>query len=206
MLPGVTTPRFHRNTYASKRESSRSRGRRGLLLFVKVSASVRTHLQQAYASLPKHLRALNLVFGIAISTSTAFLICIIVVVIIGALVAYRLQQGAVEDDGSTTEDDLRKDLERAYYMGEMDAEEFKRVSAALDAQKPGAKRLAMPAKPPTSVIEQPEPTIETTPAPETAPATETTTTNTAYAFGTMVVDTAQAQPPTSANPENPPEA
>ena len=103
---------------------------------------------------------------------TSFLICIVIVVLIGCLVAYRLKQGADEDDGSTTDDELRKGFELAYYAGEIDAAEFKRVTEALDAKKHGGGRAATPPPAPTVIppITEPEPPAEQPPPTSDEPA------------------------------------
>ena len=80
-------------------------------------------------------------------TYTSFLICIVIVVILGCIAAYRLKAGAEEDDGSTTDDELRKGFERAFFQGEIDAAEYKRVMAALDAKNAGVKPILRPEAP-----------------------------------------------------------
>jgi hypothetical protein len=86
-----------------------------------------------------------------------FLILITAAVVVGLLVAYRLQRGAKEDDGCTTEDELLKDLETAYYAGKMDAAEFQRVSASLKAKMARGSEVS---KPPAMMLEKAAPVEE----------------------------------------------
>ena len=45
-----------------------------------------------------------------------------------------------EDLCPVTDDELRREFERAYFSGEMDQEEFRSVTAALDAKRAGGPR------------------------------------------------------------------
>lgn len=72
---------------------------------------------------------------LALSSSNRFLILLAIVIVIGGAIVYRLRREVEEDDGSTTEADLLADLEQAYFAGEMEEAEFRRVTEALKAKK-----------------------------------------------------------------------
>ncbi len=86
-----------------------------------------------------------------------FLTLILLCAAAGVFVIYWLRRGVEEDDGSTTEADLLKGFELAYYHGEMDEAEFHRVTDTIKA-----KRSAVPAppKPPATPIVPPVPSVD----------------------------------------------
>jgi hypothetical protein len=101
--------------------------------------------------------------GVDPSSYTVFLGLIVLVVAIGATVVYRLQRDVEEDDAPVTDDDIAREFERAYFSGEMDEAEYRRVTETLRARRAGVGKV----EPPAAV---PEPASETShgPAPEVA--------------------------------------
>jgi hypothetical protein len=103
--------------------------------------------------------------GLAPSSYTVFLLLIGLVVTAGMILVYRLRRD-VEEDCPVSEADVLRDLERAYYAGEMDEAEFRRVTAAL--KRP--KGPAAPPPPPVTPADPPEaegsaePDVEANPA------------------------------------------
>jgi hypothetical protein len=83
--------------------------------------------------------------GVDPSTYTVFLATIVLVVAIGATVVYRLKRD-VEEDRPVTDDDVAREFERAYFAGEMDEAEYRRVSEALQARKAGLRKVEPPAQ------------------------------------------------------------
>jgi hypothetical protein len=66
-----------------------------------------------------------------------FLILLGVVVLAGFLVVYRLRRD-IDRESPVTDDDVLRDIERAYYAGQMDKAEFERVTTALRAKNDGS--------------------------------------------------------------------
>ncbi len=85
--------------------------------------------------------------GVDPSTYTVFLATIVLVVAVGATIVYRLKRD-VEEDRPVTDEDIAREFERAYFSGEMDEAEYRRVSESLRARKAGARPVAPPAEPP----------------------------------------------------------
>ena len=100
--------------------------------------------------------------GVDSSSYTVFLALIVLLVAIGATVVYRLKRDVEEDDRPVTDEDIAREFERAYFSGEMDEAEYRRVTEALQARKTGAPRPQPAATP--DPIPQPEPEPE--PAPD----------------------------------------
>lgn len=94
------------------------------------------------------------------SSYTVFLALILLVVTVGAIVVYRLRRD-VEEDCPVTEADVLRDIERAYYEGEMDEAEFRRVTAALKAKQSLAPR-PLAAVEPAPPIDEGDPDEEST--------------------------------------------
>ena len=82
-----------------------------------------------------------------------FLSSIAVCALIGVAIVYRLRRDVEEDDGSTSDEELFKGFERAYFAGEMDEAEFRRVTASLEAKK--AKRLVVAEPEPPDILPGP---------------------------------------------------
>jgi hypothetical protein len=95
--------------------------------------------------------------GVHLSPSTVFLACVLLLVAAGSFLVYRLRRDVEEDSGPVTEDDVMRDLERAYLAGQMDQAEFRRVSESLRGPKPDGPR---PGPPPAT---EPDPPAEGTP-------------------------------------------
>jgi hypothetical protein len=85
------------------------------------------------------------------SAYNLFLILLGFVVLAGFFIVYRLRRD-IDRESPVTDDDVLRDIERAYYAGLMDKAEFERVTAALRAKNEGAPRPD-PVKPDA----QPEP-------------------------------------------------
>jgi hypothetical protein len=100
---------------------------------------------------------------------TVFLGLIAVCVMVGMTIIWWLRRDLKQDTPVTTGDVLR-DIERAYFAGQMDKAEFERVTASLKASAAGTL-LTKPTVAPESPA-QPETLVEgeTTPSAET-PAT-----------------------------------
>jgi hypothetical protein len=79
------------------------------------------------------------------SAYNLFLILLGVFVLAGFLLVYRLRRD-VDRESPVTDDDVLRDIERAYYAGQMDKAEFERVTAALRAKSEGTAR-PLPVKP-----------------------------------------------------------
>ncbi len=88
--------------------------------------------------------------GLNPSSYTVFLALVVLVVLAGAILVYRLRREVEEDSCPTSDDELLRDFERAYYAGEMDEAEFRIVTATLKAKKAGIPRppIVPPAAPP----------------------------------------------------------
>lgn len=99
------------------------------------------------------------------SSSTLFLVLIVLCVLVGSVVVFRLSREVEEDSGPLTDDDVRRDLERAFYAGEMDRAEFDRVTASLDSRRGAASKPAA-AKP----VESPPRPAPDAPGSEIGPA------------------------------------
>ena len=80
-----------------------------------------------------------------------FIILVVVCVLFGSFVVYQLQRDIAEDSCPVTDQDLLKDFERAYYAGEMDEAEFRRVAETLHGKRKGG----IPAAPKTVVKSEP---------------------------------------------------
>ncbi|HEY2157962.1 MAG TPA: hypothetical protein VGH33_20205, partial [Isosphaeraceae bacterium] len=108
--------------------------------------------------------------GVDPSSYTVFLGLIVLVVAIGATVVYRLKRDVEEDDAPVTDEDIAREFERAYFSGEMDEAEYRRVTEALRARNAGVLRVQPPAAAPEPASEPP-----TEPAAEAAaePSVET---------------------------------
>ena len=98
--------------------------------------------------------------GVESSSYTVFLALIALVVAIGATVVYRLKRDVEEDDRPVTDEDIAREFERAYFSGEMDEAEYRRVTEAMQARKAGVPRVELP---PAAVV--PEPAPEPLPEP-----------------------------------------
>jgi hypothetical protein len=84
---------------------------------------------------------------------------------VGLVWAYRLWQETNEDDEPVTDQDVLVDLERAYYAGEIDEAEFRRVREVLGGGTAGPIRPLY--VPPRNVPDVPPPTgLEPHPEPE----------------------------------------
>jgi hypothetical protein len=103
--------------------------------------------------------------GVDPSNYTVFLVTILFVVAVGATVVYRLKRDEREDR-PVTDEDIAREFERAYFAGEMDEAEYRRVSESLRARKAGV--LKVDPAPETA----PEPVPEPSPEPATEPAAE----------------------------------
>jgi hypothetical protein len=79
------------------------------------------------------------------SAYNLFLILLGVFVLAGFLVVYRLRRD-IARESPVTDDDVLRDIERAYYAGQMDKAEFERVTAALRAKNEGSTK-PVPDKP-----------------------------------------------------------
>ena len=97
---------------------------------------------------------------------TVFLSLVALCVMVGLTVIWWLRRD-LEQDTPVTQGDVLRDLERAYFAGEMDKAEFERVTASLRASVPGTL-LSKPAVEPEPLA-QPEPLVEggATPSAET---------------------------------------
>jgi hypothetical protein len=84
-----------------------------------------------------------------------FLTSIALCALIGMAIVLRLRRDVEEDDGSTSDEELFKGFERAYFAGEMDEAEFRRVTASLEAKK--AKRLVVAEPEPPKILPEPPP-------------------------------------------------
>jgi hypothetical protein len=73
------------------------------------------------------------------SAYNLFLILLGVFVLAGFFIVYRLRRD-VAREGPVTDDDVLRDIERAYYAGQMEKAEFERVTAALRAKSEGSTR------------------------------------------------------------------
>ena len=100
------------------------------------------------------------------------LIALTVAILIGVPVAYRAWLEAHEDDEPADPIELLSDLERAYFMGEIDADELSRVKAVLigrraDPVAPAGRVRPLRPEPPTaSPLPRASGTVETAPEPE----------------------------------------
>lgn len=100
--------------------------------------------------------------GVDPSSYTVFLGLIVLVVAIGAAVVYRLKRDVEEDDRPATDEELARDFERAYFSGEMDEAEYRRVTEALRPRKAGVLKVEPPAVAPA----EPAPGASTDPTAE----------------------------------------
>jgi hypothetical protein len=73
---------------------------------------------------------------------TVFLGLIALCVMVGSAIIWWLRRD-LKEDTPVTPDDVLRDLERAYFAGEMDKAEFERVTASLKASVAGP----LPSKP-----------------------------------------------------------
>jgi hypothetical protein len=81
--------------------------------------------------------------------------------IIGAIVAYRLQRDVQVHDVPPTEKEVLGPLEKAYYSGLMNADEFQRIRQSMSKQKEGPLPLVKPSKARMTTAEPTEPATST---------------------------------------------
>jgi hypothetical protein len=89
-----------------------------------------------------------------------FLALIVLCVCVGAYFVFKLRRETEEDSSPTTEKDLLREIEQAFYAGEMDREEFERAKelalqklallegASKPADSPANRKRSGPASPP----------------------------------------------------------
>ena len=73
-------------------------------------------------------------------TLTLLAVCTVV----GMYFAFRLQREVTVDDSPPTKEDVLSPLEKAYYSGLMNEDEFRRIQMSMDKQS--AERSVLPAK------------------------------------------------------------
>jgi hypothetical protein len=83
------------------------------------------------------------------SSYAVFLGLIGLCVLVGSIVVWWLRRD-IEGDTPVSEEDVFRDLERAYFAGQMDRAEFERVTASLRSMRPGVS-LPMP---PTAAVQE----------------------------------------------------
>jgi hypothetical protein len=88
------------------------------------------------------------------SAYNLFLILLGVFVLAGFIIVYRLRRD-VARESPVTDDDVLRDIERAYYAGQMDKAEFERVTAALRSKNEGSTK-PVPFKPATEPAPSPD--------------------------------------------------
>jgi hypothetical protein len=113
--------------------------------------------------------------GVDPSTYTVFLATIVLVVAIGAFVVYRLKRDVEEDDAPVTDEDIAREFERAFFSGEMDEAEYRRVSESLRARKAGLRQTGPPAPSAPNAEPEPEPASDAMSEPESSAGDPTDT-------------------------------
>ncbi len=103
-----------------------------------------------------------------------FLLTLAAIVIVGLIVVYRLQRDVAEESGTVSDTGLLKEFETAYYAGEMDEAEFRRVTASLQAKMAGLPSLRATTEPKLLGVETSNPQPDAEPGenpPERPPLT-----------------------------------